>query len=96
MLPGLSPQGALLDCMTKSVMQSGSPGFCDLLYGGPGADIMDGGGGDDTFYVDDPADYVRDLGGTNTDTVFTTVSYTLPLAWRSRTWPRGSLPRPTR
>ncbi|MEO0032009.1 MAG: hypothetical protein RIS94_1767 [Pseudomonadota bacterium] len=50
----------------------------DRLDGGSGADRMTGGNGDDTFVVDNPGDAVieRTLGGN--DTVYTSVSFTVP------------------
>jgi Ca2+-binding RTX toxin-like protein len=47
----------------------------DIIMGGAGADAMYGGSGNDTFYVDNTGDQV--IGGSETDTVFTTVNFTL-------------------
>jgi Ca2+-binding RTX toxin-like protein len=53
----------------------------DVLNGGTGMDIMVGGDGNDTYYVDDQFDLITELGtgiaNGGTDTVYTTVSYTL-------------------
>ena len=49
----------------------------DRLDGGAGADIMKGGAGDDTYYVDHVGDQVSELAGGGTDTVYSTVSFTL-------------------
>lgn len=49
----------------------------DMLDGGLGADTMDGGGGDDTFHVDDADDQIIEAVGGGTDTVFSSVNYTL-------------------
>jgi hypothetical protein len=49
----------------------------DLLDGGLGADNLRGGLGNDRFYVDQSGDVVTEFAGQGSDTVFTTVSYTL-------------------
>ena len=49
----------------------------DVLIGGTGADTMQGGAGDDSYTVDKVNDVVIDLAGEGTDTVNTTVSWTL-------------------
>ena len=56
-------------------------GLNDTLDGGLGADNMDGGDGNDTYYVDNVGDIVKEiyddsLGGT-ADTVFASVTYSL-------------------
>lgn len=49
----------------------------DVLDGGPGADYMGAGLGSDTYYVDDPGDYVSDNGG-ELDEVFASISLQIP------------------
>ncbi len=49
----------------------------DLLDGGSGADTMLGGAGDDTYFVDNTGDKVTESSGGGTDTVFSSVTFTL-------------------
>jgi ELWxxDGT repeat protein len=49
----------------------------DLLDGGTGADAMHGGMGDDLYLVDHVDDTVTEAGDAGTDTVHSTVTYTL-------------------
>lgn len=50
----------------------------DLLHGGHGADRMLGGNGDDIYYVDNKRDTVLEFRNKGTDTVISSVSFTLP------------------
>ena len=50
----------------------------DRLDGGRGADRLEGGRGDDLFIVDNKGDVVGEAAGQGTDTVQSTVSYSLP------------------
>jgi Ca2+-binding RTX toxin-like protein len=49
----------------------------DTLIGGSGADTMYGGAGNDTFYVDNSGDTITEAAGEGTDSVRSSLTYTL-------------------
>jgi Ca2+-binding RTX toxin-like protein len=49
----------------------------DLMDGGAGADTMDGGSGNDIYYVDNSGDVVIEAGNSGTDTLNSSIDYTL-------------------
>jgi len=49
----------------------------DILNGGAGADTLIGGAGNDSYYVDNVGDSIIENANEGTDTVFTTITYTL-------------------
>ncbi|MCE4553518.1 PA14 domain-containing protein [Pelomonas sp. P8] len=48
------------------------------IDGGAGADTMTGGAGNDVYFVDNAGDVVNENASEGTDSVYTTVSYTMP------------------
>jgi Ca2+-binding RTX toxin-like protein len=49
----------------------------DVLNGGAGADSLTGGTGNDSYYVDTIGDTITELSGEGSDTVYSTIDYTL-------------------
>jgi beta-glucanase (GH16 family) len=54
----------------------------DRLSGGPGADTMHGGTGNDIYYVDNAGDRIDERGGSGTDRVLASVTFSLANAAR--------------
>ncbi|WP_048441474.1 calcium-binding protein [Caenimonas sp. SL110] len=83
---GVAGAGANASALGAAVSMLGNAGvnpltgtrFNDTIDGGPGADVMTGGNGDDTFYVDNAGDKALDSSSTGGfDTVIASVSYTI-------------------
>ena len=55
----------------------------DLLDGGTGTDTMQGGTGNDTYIIDVSGDVVTELANEGTDTVQSSINYTLAPTWRT-------------
>jgi Ca2+-binding RTX toxin-like protein len=49
----------------------------DVLNGGVGADSLTGGTGNDAYYIDNVGDTITELSGEGTDTVYSTLDYSL-------------------
>jgi len=72
---GNSSNNAITGNAAANVLDGGAG--ADTLDGGVGIDTMIGGAGDDTFIVDNPADVVTENPGEGTDSVQSTISWTL-------------------
>ncbi|MES2633068.1 MAG: hypothetical protein V4669_08855 [Pseudomonadota bacterium] len=83
---GIAAAGVNASALGAAVSMLGNAGanpltgtrFNDTIEGGPGADVMTGGNGDDTFYVDNAGDKALDSSTTGGyDTVLASVTYTI-------------------
>lgn len=52
----------------------GGTQWTDVLNGGSGADLLEGALGDDTYFVDNNSDQIRELAGEGEDSVYSTAS----------------------
>ncbi|WFR77118.1 calcium-binding protein [Janthinobacterium rivuli] len=75
---GISAIEAYLDSAAAAALQrfTGTPD-ADVLSGTAGADLLEGLAGDDTYYVNDSGDVIVELANGGTDTVYTSVNYTV-------------------
>ncbi|WP_397419947.1 S8 family serine peptidase, partial [Phenylobacterium sp.] len=75
--PTSAPAGQPFPGQYADTIQAG--GGTDTLDGGAGADSLVGGSGSDRYFVDNVGDVVLELsGGGTADSIFTSVTYTLP------------------
>ena len=75
-LTGILSTGQILTGNGLANIIEGGRG-ADTIDGGAGADSMAGGLGDDIYYVDDAGDIVAEASGQGTDSIYSSVSYTL-------------------
>ncbi|PHV50740.1 hypothetical protein CSQ91_06165 [Janthinobacterium sp. BJB301] len=75
---GISAIEAYLNSAAAVALQrfTGTPD-ADVLNGTTGADVLEGLAGDDTYYVNDSGDVIVELANGGTDTVYTSVNYTV-------------------
>ncbi len=74
-LTGTSSDSVMIGDAGNDTLNAGAGN--DLINGGAGADTMTGGPGNDTFVVDDISDTVTEASNEGTDTVFSSIAYTL-------------------
>ena len=82
-LSGFSRSPTQIECVGQNLLADGGAdiidalGGNDTLDGGTGADSMIGGLGDDLYIVDDIGDTITEAAGEGTDSVQSSVTYTL-------------------
>ncbi|WP_298282376.1 hypothetical protein [Novosphingobium sp.] len=74
-LNGNAGNNTLLGLQGNDVLNGGARN--DTLDGGTGKDTMRGGLNDDTYYIDDVTDVVTEAANEGTDTIFSSVTYSL-------------------
>lgn len=80
---GNSAANVLVGNSANNVLTGGDGN--DTLNGKAGNDTMIGGAGDDTYYVDSAGDSVSETGGSGTDTVVSSITFTLATGFENLT-----------